>query len=52
MHHKGALEMAEKVLTFKNLHEETVIFAKNIIKNQKTEIEFMQRWLGKARGSQ
>ena len=45
MHHKGALEMAEKVLTFNNIHKETVIFAKDIIKNQQTEIEFMQRWL-------
>ena len=48
MHHKGALEMAEKVLTFKDIHEETVIFAKDIIKNQKTEIDFMQNWLKKA----
>lgn len=45
MHHKGALEMAEKVLTFKGIHDETVIFAKDIIKNQETEIAFMQRWL-------
>jgi len=45
MHHKGALEMAEKVLTFKDIHKDTVIFAKEIIKNQQTEIEFMQRWL-------
>jgi uncharacterized protein (DUF305 family) len=48
MHHKGALEMAEKVLTFKDIHEETVIFAKDIIRNQKTEIDFMQSWLKKA----
>jgi uncharacterized protein (DUF305 family) len=52
MHHKGALEMAEKVLTFKDLHDETVKFAKDILKNQKTEIEFMQRWLKKAGASQ
>jgi len=52
MHHKGALEMAEKVLTFKDIHEETVIFAKDIIKNQKTEIEFMQNWLKKTGASQ
>jgi uncharacterized protein (DUF305 family) len=48
MHHKGALEMAEKVLTFKNLHDETVLYAKEIIKTQQTEIEFMERWLKKA----
>ncbi|MBL7032024.1 MAG: DUF305 domain-containing protein [Nitrospira sp.] len=47
MHHKGALEMAEKVLTFKGIHEETVMFAKDIIKNQKMEIDFMQKWLKK-----
>ena len=52
MHHKGALEMAKKVLTFKDIHEETVIFAKDIIKNQKTEIDFMQNWLKKAGASQ
>jgi uncharacterized protein (DUF305 family) len=51
MHHKGALEMAEKVLTFKDIHEETVIFAKDIISNQKTEIDFMQSWLRKAGAS-
>ena len=45
MHHKGALEMAEKVKTFKGIHKETAAFAKDIIKNQQTEIEFMQRWL-------
>lgn len=48
MHHKGALEMAEKVLTFKGIHDETAIFAKDIIKNQKSEIDFMQNWLKKA----
>lgn len=52
MHHKGALEMAEKVLNFKDIHKETVIFAKDIIKNQKTEIDFMQNWLEKAGASQ
>lgn len=52
LHHKGALEMAEKVLTFKNIHEETAVFAKDVIKNQSTEIEFMQRWLKKARGTE
>jgi len=52
MHHKGALEMAEKVLTFEDIHEETIIFAKDIIKNQKTEIDFMQSWLKKAGTSQ
>ena len=48
MHHKGALEMAKKVLTFKDIHKETVIFAKDIIKNQQTEIDFMHSWLKKA----
>jgi len=48
MHHKGALEMAEKVLTFKDIHEETSVFAKNIIKNQQSEIDFMKNWLKKA----
>ena len=52
MHHKGALEMAEKVLTFKGIHEETVLFAKDIIKNQQTEIDFMESWLKKAGASQ
>ena len=52
MHHKGALEMAEKVLTFKDIHNETVIFAKNIISHQKTEIDFMQSWLKKTGASQ
>lgn len=52
LHHKGALEMADKVLTFKDIHEETVIFAKDIIRNQKTEIDFMQQWLKKAGASQ
>lgn len=52
MHHKGALDMADKVLTYKNIHEETILFAKDIIKNQKAEIEFMQGWLKKAKASQ
>lgn len=52
LHHKGALEMAEKVLTFKDIHDETFIFAKDIIKNQKMEIDFMQNWLRKAKVSQ
>lgn len=51
MHHKGALEMAKKVLTFKDIHDETVIFAKDIIRNQKTEIDFMQSWLKKVGAS-
>jgi uncharacterized protein (DUF305 family) len=52
MHHKGALEMAGKVLTFKGIHEETVKFAKEIIKGQQAEIDFMQSWLNKAEASQ
>ena len=52
MHHKGALEMAEKVLSFKDIHDETSIFAKDIIRNQKMEIDFMQKWLKKAGASQ
>ena len=52
VHHKGALDMAEKVLTFKDIHEETVIFAKAILTNQQTEIDFMQNWLKKAGASQ
>ena len=52
MHHKGALEMAEKVLTFKGIHAETVIFAKNILKNQQAEIDVMQNWLKKTGASQ
>lgn len=50
-HHEGALEMAQKVLTFEGLHEETVGLANDIIKNQNSEIEFMQRWLKKAGAS-
>ena len=45
MHHQGALDMAEKVLSFKGIHKETASFAKAIIKNQQMEIEVMQRWL-------
>lgn len=52
MHHQGALDMAEKVLTFKDVHEETVIFAKAIIKSQQAEIDFMRSWLKKAGVSQ
>lgn len=52
MHHKGALEMAEKVLTFKEIHQETIIFAQEIIKSQSTEIDFMQNWLKKIGASQ
>lgn len=49
MHHNGALEMAKKVLTFKDIHKETAAFAQDIIKNQQTEIEVMQRWLKDSR---
>lgn len=52
MHHKGALEMAEMVLSYKDIHEETVTFAKNILKTQRAEIEFMQNWLSKANAPQ
>lgn len=52
VHHKGALEMAEKVLTFDGIHEETIIFAKDIIKSQQIEIEFMEGWLKKAAAAQ
>jgi uncharacterized protein (DUF305 family) len=52
MHHKGALEMAEKVLTLDGIHKETRIFAKEIIKNQTTEIAVMQDWLKKSAVSQ
>lgn len=45
VHHQGALEMAEMVLSFKDIHDETSIFANNIIKNQKAEIALMQNWL-------
>jgi uncharacterized protein (DUF305 family) len=51
-HHKGALEMAEKVLTFKGIHPETAVFAKSILKNQQAEIDFMQNWLKKTGASQ
>ena len=52
VHHQGAVDMAEKVLTLDGIHEETVIFAKEIIKSQMAEIEFMERWLKKAVASQ
>ena len=52
VHHQGAVDMAEKVLTFDGIHEETVIFAKQIIESQTTEIEFMERWLKKTAASQ
>ncbi len=48
MHHKGAVDMAEKVLTFKGLHKETIKFAKDIIMAQKDEIKFMIKWLRQA----
>ncbi|MEF9426593.1 MAG: DUF305 domain-containing protein [Candidatus Mariimomonas ferrooxydans] len=48
MHHKGAVDMADKVLTIEEIHDETIKFAKDIIKNQKAEIEFMENWLKKA----
>ena len=51
MHHKGAVDMAEKVLTMEGLHEETIKFAKDIIKDQKSEIEFMKNWIKKAGAS-
>ena len=44
-------ELAEKVLSFDGLHEETIKFAKDIIKNQKSEIEFMKNWIKKAGSS-
>ncbi len=52
LHHQGALDMAEKVLTFKDVHEETLIFAKEIIQSQQTEIDFMRNWLKKAQAAQ
>ncbi|WP_372881695.1 DUF305 domain-containing protein [Psychromonas sp.] len=52
VHHKGALDMAEKVLTLDGIHEETVIFAKHILESQQLEIELMQRWLKGAEASQ
>jgi uncharacterized protein (DUF305 family) len=45
MHHEGAVEMAEKVLGLDGLHDETVKFARDIIRAQKAEIEFMKNWL-------
>jgi len=47
VHHQGALDMAEKVLSMDGIHKETVKFANDIIKNQKAEIEFMRNWLTK-----
>lgn len=51
-HHQGALKMAEKLLTFKDVHEETIIFAKEIIQSQQTEIDFMNNWLKKVQAVQ
>ncbi len=52
LHHQGALDMAKKLLTFKDVHEETLIFAKEIIQSQQTEIDFMRNWLKKAQAAQ
>ncbi len=51
-HHQGALDMAEKLLTFKDVHEESLIFAKEIIQSQQTEIDFMRNWLKKPQAAQ
>ena len=41
MHHQGAVDRAEKVLTLDEIHEETAMFAKQIIKSQMAEIEWI-----------
>ena len=47
VHHQGAVDMAEKVLSINGIHKETVKFANDIIKAQKAEIDLMKNWLTK-----
>lgn len=44
-HHQWAIQMAEKVLTFSGIHEETKTLAENIIKNQTSEISILKNIL-------
>jgi uncharacterized protein (DUF305 family) len=45
VHHEGAVQMAEKVLTLPDVREEVQAFAREIIRAQLTEIETMRTWL-------
>jgi uncharacterized protein (DUF305 family) len=44
MHHRGAVEMSRKVLTFANNRSETTALAQNIITSQSTEITQLESW--------
>ena len=48
VHHRAAVDMAEKVLSLHGIHIETMKFAKNMIKRQMAEIGLMEQWLEKA----
>jgi len=48
VHHRAAVDMAEKVLSLHGIHIETLKFAKHLIKRQLDEISLMEQWLEKA----
>lgn len=45
VHHEGAVQMAEKVLTLPDVREEVQAFAREVIRAQWAEIETMRAWL-------
>ena len=45
VHHEGAVQMAEKVLTLTDVREAVQAFAREVIRAQSTEIETMRSWL-------
>jgi uncharacterized protein (DUF305 family) len=46
VHHEGAVQMAEKILTLPDVRPEVQAFAREVIRAQSTEIETMRNWLG------
>lgn len=45
VHHEGAVQMAEKLLTLADVRPEVQAFARDVIRAQSTEIEMMRSWL-------
>ena len=45
VHHEGAVQMAEKILTLSNIRPEVEAFARDIIRLQGEEIAMMRTWL-------
>lgn len=45
VHHEGAVQMAEKILTLPDVRPEVQAFAREVIRAQSTEIETMRNWL-------